>query len=98
MNQPPFQRGGRYGPGQELLYCGHRLRLWLWFCIQSGRPLTYTHGVYRETNKVLRELCLSLGLMAIGDNTSKVHMIAMLDNYEFTNEQMNILYPSRKYL
>lgn len=90
INDTPFHAGGRFGPGQEVYYAIHRIRLWKWYSMNTGIPFTFqdSNNVYRQKKAVLQTLCDMLGLSSDG---TKNNLIAMLDRYSFTQEQIDII-------
>lgn len=87
VNEQPYHEGGKHGPGQEVYYSIHRIRLWEWFCkTTSTTPfnLKDTSVIYKKKKEVLHAVCQSLGVAT--DGTNKV-LTARLDRYEFTPEQ-----------
>lgn len=86
INDAPFHEGGKHGPGQEVYYSMHRIRLWKWFCKTKNTPflLKDTSLIFKKKKEILQGVCQSLGLAT--DGTNKV-LIARLDMYEFTPEQ-----------
>ena len=90
INEHPYHEGGKYGPGQEMYYGMHRIRLWKWYCMTTNTPFYFndTSLIFRKRKEVLQGVCQSLGLTT--DGTSKM-LIARLDKYEFTPEQLQIL-------
>lgn len=87
IHDAPYHTGGRYGPGQEVYYVVHILRLWKWYCLTSGTPFKTNDvcKVYRQNKHVLQETCRNLGLSTEG---TKNELIAALDRYNFTDEQI----------
>ena len=87
INEEPFHEGGKYGPGQELYYSMHRIRLWYWYCSAMNAPFTYRNvsKVYKMKKEILQGICQSLGLDTEGKNKE---LIARLDRYEFTPDQL----------
>jgi hypothetical protein len=87
INPYPYHEGGRYGPGQEVYYAKHRIRLWRWFCTATNTPfsLRNTSVIYKNKKEVLQNICQSLGLETEGKNKE---LVARLDRYEFTQEQL----------
>jgi hypothetical protein len=90
INATPYHEGGKHGPGQEVYYAIHRIRLWEWYCKTTSTPfnLKDTSVIYKKKKEVLQAVCQSLGLATDGIN--KV-LIARLDRYEFTPEQLHLL-------
>jgi hypothetical protein len=89
INEHPFHQGGKHGPGQEVYYAGHRIRLWQWYCKATNIPFHWndTSTIYKKKKEVLQGVCQSLGLATDGTNKA---LIARLDRYEFTSDQYDI--------
>jgi len=87
VNATPYHEGGRFGPGQEVYYGMHRIRLWKWYCANSGTPFIWndTTLVYKKKKEILQGVCASLGLPINGKNKE---LVARLDMYEFTPHQL----------
>lgn len=90
INPNPYHEGGKYGPGQEVYYSMHRIRLWEWYCKTTNTPFSLkdTSLIYKKKKEVLQAVCNSLGLDTYGTNKM---LIARLDRYEFTPEQQQQL-------
>lgn len=90
INQQPYHEGGKHGPGQEVYYAMHRIRLWKWYCIATNTPfrLKDTSLIFKKKKEILQGVCQSLGLDTYG--TNKV-LVARLDRYDFTPEQIVLL-------
>lgn len=88
INDTPFHPGGRYGPGQEVYYAIHRIRLWKLYCIDKrlASRVQDASFVYRQKKEVLQHLCDMLGVSRVG---TKRELIANLDRYVFTQEQID---------
>lgn len=87
INPNPFHEGGKHGPGQEVYYSSHRIRLWQWYCRVTNTPffINDTSLIFKKKKEVLQGVCQSLGLPTEG--TNKI-LIARLDRYEFTPNQV----------
>jgi len=87
ISDQPFHEGGKYGPGQEMYYAIHRIRLWRWYCTTTNTPFSIrdTSVVYKKKKEVLQAICQTLGLATAGKNKE---LIARLDRYEFTTDQV----------
>jgi hypothetical protein len=91
INEDPFHEGGKYGPGQEIYYAMHRIRLWKWYCMTTHAPVLEINDatlIYKRKKEILQGVCESLHLPTEG--TNKV-IIARLDRYDFTPEQLQML-------
>jgi hypothetical protein len=90
INEHPYHEGGKYGPGQEMYYAMHRIRLWEWYCKTTNTSFRIqdTSLIFKKKKEVLQGVCQSLGLDTYG--TNKI-LIARLDMYEFTPEQLEQL-------
>jgi hypothetical protein len=90
INENPYHQGGKHGPGQELYYALHRFRLWKWYCKVTNTPFQCndTSITFKKKKEVLQGVCQSLGLEIDGTNKA---LIARLDRYEFTSNQLDIL-------
>jgi hypothetical protein len=90
INEVPYHEGGKYGSGQEMYYARHRIRLWEWYCKSMNVPfhINETYLIYKQKKEILKSICLSLDLSDYG--TNKV-LIARLDRYEFTPNQLQQL-------
>lgn len=88
VNEHPFHEGGKHGPGQEVYYAMHRIRLWRWYCQTTNTPfnLADTTLIFKKKKEVLQGVCQSLGLTTDGTNKE---LIARLDRYEFTSDQLH---------
>lgn len=86
INPEPYHDGGRFGPGQEVYYAVHRVRLWKWYCRATHIPfhIKDSYPVYKKKKEILQAICDSLGLPRDGKIKE---LIAYLDRYEFTTEQ-----------
>ena len=90
INDMPFNAGGKYGPGQEIYYALHRIRLWRWYCNNVGTHFRTQDAniIYRQKKEVLQRLC---DILQIPSQGTKKDLIATLDRYTFTQEQINII-------
>lgn len=90
INEHPYHEGGKHGPGQEVYYGMHRIRLWKWYCRATNTPFKIkdTSLIFKKKKEILQSVCQSLGLATDGTNKS---LIARLDRYEFSPEQLQIL-------
>lgn len=94
MNDFRFQPGGKFGPGQEIMYFTHRSHLGQWYSHITGQPQKSIYGIYRQKKDELRELCIALGQMRRDDNATKAQIVALLDHYEFTRDELHVIYPN----
>lgn len=90
INEDPFHEGGKHGPGQEVYYSMHRIRLWEWYCKTTNIPFKIkdTSLIYKKKKAILQGVCQSLNLPIEGTNKE---IIARLDRYEFTPDQLQML-------
>jgi hypothetical protein len=90
INEHPYHEGGKHGPGQEMYYSMHRIRLWQWYCRVTNTPFKINDPslIFKKKKEVLQGVCQSLGLSTEG--TNKI-LIARLDRYEFTPDQVPVI-------
>jgi hypothetical protein len=90
INEDPFHEGGKYGPGQEVYYSLHRIRLWKWYCKDANVPFKINDAslIYKKKKEILQSVCQSLNLPT--DGTNKL-LIARLDRHDFTQDQLQML-------
>jgi hypothetical protein len=90
INETPFHAGGRFGPGQEIFYAAHRIRLWKFYCNRLAIPFSTRDSnlVYKQKKEILQRLCEMLGISSEG---TKNNLIAKLDRHTFTQEDIDII-------
>lgn len=90
MNEHPYHEDGKHGPGQEVYYAMHRIRLWRWYCNTTNThfQMKDTSLIFKKKKEILQGVCQSLGLASEGSNKQ---LVARLDRYEFTPDQLSVV-------
>jgi hypothetical protein len=90
INEHHYHDGGKHGPGQEVYYAMHRIRLWRWYCNTTNTHFHYkdTSLIFKKKKEILQGVCQSLDLPTNGSNKE---LVARLDMYEFTPDQLLVL-------